>query len=242
MTPNVIFTLHSKARCAYYEYMSTPIITPRAEIARGTINQYAQVAEKTVIEKTAAHLAPRNIQSHVVADRAAALQLIKELIPAGASIQTGASRTLEEIGFIDYLKAEQHGWNNMHGKVATETDPAKQAELRKQATLTDFYLGSVHALTEEGELLIASNTGSQMPNIVYNSPNVIFVVGAQKIVPDRAHAFERIEKHVVPLEDERMMQAYGMHTQWSKTVIFSKEAAFTGRKIHVIIVGEKLGF
>jgi hypothetical protein len=222
--------------------MSTPITTPHADIARVTSNEYAQPAEEAIITKTAAHLTPRNIQSHVVADRAAALDLIKELIPAGASIQTGASRTLEEIGFIDYLKAEQHGWNNMHGKVATETDPEKQAELRKQATLTDFYLGSVHAITEEGELLIASNTGSQMPNIVYNSPNVIFVVGAQKIVPDRAAAFDRLLKHVIPLEDERMMQAYGMHTQLSKIFLFEKEAVFTGRKIHVILVGEKLGF
>ncbi len=223
--------------------MSTSTSSPYAASAtENAISDYARVAEEAVITKTAANITPRNIQSHVVRDHAEALSLIKELIPAGASVQVGSSRTLEEIGFIEYLKAEKHGWNNVHGKVATETDPAKQAELRKQATLSDFYLGSVHALTEDGELYIASNTGSQMPNLVYNSPNVIFVVGAQKIVPNRQHAFERIEKHVVPLEDERMMQAYGMHTQWSKTVIFHKEAAFTQRKIHVILVGEKLGF
>lgn len=222
--------------------MSTSLIPGHAEIAPVTIKDYAQIAEEAVIQKTAANITPRNIQSHVVADRAHALALIKELIPAGASVQIGASRTLEEIGFIDYLKAEKHGWDNVHGKVASETDPAKQAAMRKQATLADFYLGSVHALTEDGEILIASNTGSQMPNIVYSSQNVIFVVGAQKIVPDRAAAFDRLHSHVIPLEDERMMQAYGMHTQLSKIILFEKESAFTGRKIHVILVNERLGF
>lgn len=203
---------------------------------------YGTLASEATITKTAANITPRNFVPHVVADTDAALSLIKELIPANASVQTGTSRTLEEIGFIDYLKGDAHGWNNLKGNVTNEKDPAKQAQLRKEATLSDFYLGSVHAVTEDGELFIASNTGSQMPNLVYNSPNVIFVVGAQKIVPDRARAFERIEKHVVPLEDERMMQAMHAHTQWSKTVILSKEPAFNQRNIHVVLVREKLGF
>lgn len=203
---------------------------------------YATPAPETVITKTAANIAPRNIIPHVVGDGAAALKLIKELIPAGASVNTGTSRTLEEIGFMEYLKEEKHGWNNLKGVIANEPDAAKQARLRKEGTLSDFYLGSAHAVTEDGELYIASNTGSQMPNLVYNSPNVILVVGAQKIVPDRMHAFERIEKHVVPLEDERLMAAASMHTQWSKTFILSKEPAFNQRSIHVILVNEKLGF
>jgi L-lactate utilization protein LutB len=231
MTPNLYFTLHSKAP-AY------PYRIPVSE----TIMDYAALATQAIIETTAANITPRNFQSHIVESGADALSLIKGLIPAGASVQTGTSRTLEEIGFIDYLKDDAHGWNNLKGKVANEKDPVVQTKLRKEATLSDVYLGSVHAVTEDGELYIASNTGSQMPNIVFNSPTVIFVVGAQKIVPDRAHAFERIEKHVVPLEDERMMQALNMHTQWSKTFILSKEPAFNQRNIHVILVKEKLGF
>lgn len=203
---------------------------------------YATPASEATITKTLENIPARNFIPHVVADRAAALALVKELIPPEASVQTGASRTLEEIGFIDYLKDGEHGWNNLKGKVAGAQDPQAQAKLRKEATLSDFYLGSAHAITEAGEIYIASNTGSQMPNIVFSSPNVILVIGAQKIVPDRAHAFDRIETHVVPLEDERMMQAMNAHTQWSKTVILSKEPAFNERSIHVVIVKEKLGF
>lgn len=203
---------------------------------------FAAPAPEAVIKKTSDNLPSRNIIPHVVPDRAAALALVTALIPAGASVQNGSSRTLEEIGFVDYLKAGEHGWNNLHAGILAEKEPLKQMALRKEATLSDFYLGSVHAITEGGELYIASNTGSQLPNIVFNSPNLIFVVGAQKIVPDRAAAFDRIEKHVVPLEDENMQQKYGIHTNWAKTVVFTNEFAMSGRKVHVVLVGEKLGF
>lgn len=203
---------------------------------------YATLATRTTIKNAETNLAPRNIVPHVVATRADALSKIRELIPAGASVQNGASRTLEEIGYIDYLKAGEHGWNNVHEAILAEKDPIRQGELRKQATMSDYYLGSVHALTEAGELVIASNTGSQMPNIVFNSPNLIFVVGGQKIVPTLADAFKRLDEYVIPLEDARMMKAYGMHTQKSKTVIFHKEHPMMGRTVHVILVNEKLGF
>ena len=81
------------------------------------------------------------------------------------------------------LKAGSHGWNNLHAGVLAEKDPEKQKALRRQALLSDYYLGSVHGLSETGEMLIASNSGSQLPHITFSSPNVIFVVGTQKIVP-----------------------------------------------------------
>ncbi len=231
MMPNVIYTLHCKVR-----------IYTACIFAHLYTMDYATLASEAVIKTTETNLAPRNIIPHVVATRADALSKIKELIPAGASVQNGASRTLEEIGYIDYLKAGGHGWNNLHEAIVAETDPVKQGYLRKQATLSDFYLGSVHAITEEGELVIASNSGSQMPNIVFNSPNLIFVVGGQKIVPTLADAFKRLHDYVVPLEDARLLEAYGMHTQLSKTVIFHKEHPMLGRTVHVILVNEKLGF
>src|SRR3989344_1397820 len=106
----------------------------------------------------------------------------------------------------------------------------------------EYYLGSVHALAETGEIVIASNTGSQLPHVVYTSPNIIFVVGIQKIAPTLSDALKRLEEYVVPLEDQRMMQAYNMHTNQSKTLIFRYESPFNGRKIRIILVKEKLGF
>ncbi len=206
---------------------------------------YDTLAPDDVLAETAEALKSRSFEPIIVAAKTDALAKIKELIPAGASVMNGASRTLEEIGFVDYLKTGAHGWNNLHAAIHAEQDPAGQARLRREALLSDYYLGSVHALARTGEMVIASNTGSQLPHIVYSSPNVIFVVGAQKIVPTLEEARLRLREHVVPLEDARMKEVYGPQagTALNKEFIYHKEnAAFTGRTIWVIIVKEKLGF
>ncbi|MDO8474497.1 MAG: lactate utilization protein [bacterium] len=203
---------------------------------------YETIPTKEIVEKTAAALKERNIEALIVDTKEQALEKIKELIPKGASVMNGSSTTLEEIGFVDYLKTGTHGWNNLHEAILAEKDPAKQAELRKQAALSDYYLGSVHALAQTGEFLIASNSGSQLPNIVFTSPNLIFVVGTQKIVPTLADAMKRLEDYVVPLENQHMQKLYGVDTMLSKIVIFKHENAMMGRKVKMILVQEKLGF
>lgn len=204
---------------------------------------YTKLASKSTLEKTAEALKARGFTPMIVENGKGALEEIKKLIPQEASIMNGSSRTLEEIGFVDYLKAGQHGWNNLHEGILAEKEPAKQMLLRRQALISDYYLGSVHALSETGEMVIASNTGSQLPHIVYSSPNVVFVVGAQKIVPTLDDGRKRLREHVVPLEDENMQQKYKMHTALNKEFLYHTEnVAFTGRTIHVLLVQEKLGF
>src|SRR6266478_2357503 len=138
--------------------------------------KYDTVATKESIDKTVKGLGSRNVLTTVVKNGAEALDKIKELIPQGASVMNGASTTLDQIGFIEYLKSGSHGWNNLHANILNEKDPAKQAVLRKQAVLSDYYLGSVHGLAETGEFVVASNSGSQLPHIVFTSPNLILVV------------------------------------------------------------------
>ena len=206
------------------------------------IVEYNKLASKESIEKTTETLKERGFQPVFVENKEQALAKLKELIPAGVSIMNGTSRTLEEIGLIDYLKAGDHGWNNLHDAVVKEDDPVKRSLLRRQAVVSDYYIGSVHALSENGEIIIASNSGSQLPHIVFTSPNIIFVVGAQKIVSDLSEAQKRLEEYVIPLEDKRMLEAsqgvYG--TALSKELILRYEKM--GRKVLVIIVNEALGF
>ena len=203
---------------------------------------YTTLANKEAINKVLQNFKPRNMEGHLVQTKQEALELIKQLIPEGSSIMNGASESLKEIGFVDYLKSGEHGWNNLHENILKESDPTKQAALRKQAILSDFYLGSVHALAETGEMIIASNTGSQLPHIVYTSLNLIFVVSTKKIVPTLADGFKRLEEHVIPLEDKRMQAVYGSGTFHAKTVIFHAESPLTKRNVHVILVEEPLGF
>lgn len=194
------------------------------------------------IEKTIEQLKKHNVEAEVVATGKEALERIKQLIPAGASVMNGASVTLKQIGYIELLKSAEHPWRNLHAGIAAEKDPDKVRQLRKQALIADYYLGSVHALTEEGEFLVASNTGSQLPHIAYSSPNVILVVGEQKLVPNMTEAFRRLDQVVVPLEDKRMREEYGVGTHVSKILLFKYENPAAKRQVRVIIVREKLGF
>ena len=203
---------------------------------------YDKLADKETVQKVIVALKERGVEGIYVENGTEALEKIKELIPTGASVMNGTSTTLEQIGYLEYLESGKHGWNNLHAGVIAENDKKKRGELRKWAALSDYYLGSVHALAESGEFIVGSNTGSQLPHIVFTSPNLIFVVSTKKIVKNFQDAMERLKKHVVPLEDKRSMKAYGVGTALNKIVIFNGENPGLGRKVRMILVNEDLGF
>jgi L-lactate utilization protein LutB len=204
--------------------------------------KYETLASKEIVDKTIKSLKERNVEAVYVESRGDALEKIKALIPSSASVMNGASVTLEQVGLVQYLKSGEHGWNNLHEAILAEKDPIKQAELRKKSVLSDYYLGSVHALAETGEFVIASNSGSQLPHIVFTSPNLIFVVSTKKIVPTLKDATERLYDHVIPLEDVRLMGVYKVHTNPNKVLVFNGENPMMGRKVRMILVGEDLGY
>lgn len=203
---------------------------------------YEKLADSEVMSNTITALGEHGMEAVVVNTRAEALEKVKSLIAQGASVMNGSSRTLEEIGFVEYLKSADHGWKNLHEEILAEKDETKKASLRKQAVLSDYYLGSVHAVAQTGQLVIASNSGSQLPHIVFTSPNIILVVGAQKITQSLDAALARVRDYVLPLEDARMKEVGMGGSAISKLLIVEREQAFMGRKFHVIFVNEKLGF
>ncbi len=203
---------------------------------------YTTLAAEDTVTRTMKALESHNFHAEAVATREEALARIKELIPPNASVMNGASRTLEEIGFVAYLKAGTHGWNNLHEGILKEQDPAEQARLRRQSTVSDFYLGSAHAVTETGELFFASNSGSQLPHLAFSSPNLILVVGTHKIVPSLEATEARMRERILPLEEVNMQQKYGVGTQWNKSLVLHNENPALGRTVRVIFVEEVLGF
>jgi CheY-like chemotaxis protein len=203
---------------------------------------FDQLANEESLQKTVSALGKRGYDVAVVPNGQEALEQIKKLISPGASVMNGSSVTLEQIGYQEYLASGKHGWVDLHALVTRENDKEKRAKLRRELVLSDFYLGSVHALEETGEFVIASNTGSQLPHVVFTSPNIVFVVSTKKIVPDREAAMKRLEEHVFPLEDKHMMEKYQAHTGLNKIVIFRGESPVIGRKVRFILVKENLGF
>ncbi len=204
---------------------------------------YTALAPQETVNRTIEALKARNIEGHFVANGTEALDAIKQLIPKGASVHNGSSTTLIQIGAVDYLKdTDTNGWNNLHAKTLAETDPTKKAELQHAQHFADYYLGSVHALTEDGELVIASASGSQLPSIVHTAKNLIFVVSTMKIMPTLDDAIKRLREHVVPLENERMKATGAPGTNLAKMLVFDNEPVWTGRKVHIIFVNKALGF
>jgi L-lactate utilization protein LutC len=205
------------------------------------ILDYSALATQEQIERTAAAVKARGIEVEIVNTGAEALERIKQLIPAGATLTTGASVTLRQIGLEALLIAKTHPWVNLKEAVLAETDRAKQAELRRQSSLAEYFLGSVHAIAETGEIVIASATGSQLSSYAYSSPNLIWVAGAQKITPALDDALRRVREYNFPREDQRMKDMGFPGSMIGKLLIFEREAPYLNRHITLILVKEALG-
>ncbi len=137
---------------------------------------------KQTVARTIESLKSRGISAELVGTPQEALRLIAGKIREGAEVMTGASASLDQIGFTELLKSGRHHWKNLKEEVMSEKDPVRQRELRVKATGAEYFIGSVHAVAETGEVVVASASGSQIPAYAFNARNVIWVVGTQKIV------------------------------------------------------------
>lgn len=200
---------------------------------------FAAPADPTRMNRAAAALAEHGFGVHVVETVAAGRELILELLPTDKAIFTASSETLrlsgltediDESGRFRSARAEQSSWDH-----ATQGD-----ELRRHRAAPEVVVGSVHAITEDGQLVAASFSGSQLAPYASGAAQAVWLVGAQKIVPDLATALARIDRYSYPLEDERLQRAYGVRSAVSKILIINREIA-SGRAT-VVLVREAIGF
>jgi acyl-CoA hydrolase len=112
--------------------------------------------------------------------------------------------------------------------------------MRRLAASPDYAVGSVHAVTEHGEVVVASASGSQLAPYASGAGAVIWVVGSQKIVPDLDAAFKRVNEYSFPREDQRAREAYGIGSGVNKLLVVNRE--FVPGRITVILVRQELGF
>ncbi|HUK84452.1 MAG TPA: lactate utilization protein, partial [Candidatus Acidoferrum sp.] len=202
---------------------------------------WVELPDEAVVKKTMEALEGRGVHVKFLGSKEDALKILKEFIPPGVDVMTGSSTTLNEIGFVELLKLGNHPWNNLKDKIVSEKDPKKQAELRKKSILADYFLGSVHAVSQSGEVITASNTGSQLAPYAFSSSNVVWVVGTQKIVSSLEEGLRRVHEYCLPLEDQRMKQAGFKGCSIGKILIFERET-LPFRKVTLFFVNEKLGF
>ncbi|KAG0325235.1 hypothetical protein BG000_001880 [Podila horticola] len=222
---------------------AAPAAKSDAHLAALADNKYTKAAPASRVAAAKAGLEANGFKVHHVKSRGEAFKTLKSLIPAGASVNNAHSTSLEEIGFITYLKGETP-WNNVHAQILAETDPAKQGELRRTiGTTVDYYLTSMSAVTEDGKLAHADLSGSKVGGVAFAAANVIVVVGANKIVKDEDEAWTRTNEFALAAESARARDAYGVPASMIVHYeVISRANPMNPGRIQVVLVEDVLGF
>ena len=200
---------------------------------------FAELASDAEIERAAQALEAHGIHTLIVENGEEAEQMVFDLLPEGAEVFTASSQTLEQLDLPGSLERSEQ-YDLVRTKLKKMDSKTQNREMVKLGATPEYIIGSVHAVTEGGLVLIASNTGSQLGPYSAGAEHVVWVVGAQKIVRDVEEGFRRIEEYAYPREDARLMQAMGKHSGINKVLTVNKEIK-PGR-VTMIIVKEELGF
>jgi acyl-CoA hydrolase len=204
-----------------------------------TPDRFTTLPDEPALQATVVALEEHGFSVEVAGDLDAARQAVLARIPDGSSVMTNASVTLEQTGIADAINDGGGRWESARNKMFALDFATQGQQMKAIAGQPDYALGSVHAVTPDGSLVIASASGSQLASYAWGAANVIFVIGAQKLVPTLAAAHERIYQHSLPLEDVRAQAAYGQHSQVAKILEIRQE--LPGR-IHVVLIRQQVGF
>lgn len=201
------------------------------------MSRWTHIPDDKTLLHSLGQLAENGITAEIVANREEAKDRVTALLPKGAEVMDMTSVTLTETGIQEEI-LNSGKYKPVKKLLEQETNEERKRQL---GAAPDYAVGSVHAVTQDGHVLIASNTGSQLPAYVYGAKHVIWVVGAQKIVKNTDEGMKRIYEYVLPLEADRARKAYGAPgSNVSKLLIISKEV--NPRRLHMILVKEHLGF
>jgi hypothetical protein len=202
-------------------------------------DSFATPAIPAQLDQAAAALRDHGFVVEVLDDVAAARVRIKELIPEHATVFTGASETLRQSGIDDDINAGRR-YDAVRPRVLAADRTTEADAIRRMCAAPDYVVNSVAAVTETGSLILASGTGSQLPASAGGAAHAIWIVGAQKVVPDLAAALRRVEEYCLPLESARTMQAYKSPSMVSRMLVLNREL-IPGRGT-VLLLREAIGF
>lgn len=200
---------------------------------------WEELATDESIAQAVESLKDNGIEAVVVNSGEEAKTKVLEMIPKGAEVMTMSSQTLEATGIAKEIN-ESGNYDSIKSKLAKMDRNTQGREMRKLGAAPDWALGSVHAVTSDGHLFIASKTGSQLASYAYSAGNVIWVVGTQKIVKNWDEGYKRVYEYSLIKEDERARKAGMGPSNVGKLLIINHE--FREGRATVIFVKERLGF
>jgi acyl-CoA hydrolase len=204
-----------------------------------TPDRFTTLPDEPMIASVVTALEEHGFSVEVVDDLDAARQAVLARIPHGSSVMTNTSVTLAETGIADAINGEGSPYDSARNKMFALDFATQAQQMKAIGGQPDYALGSVHAVTRDGTLVIASASGSQLASYAWGAANVIFVVGAHKLVPTLEAAHQRIYTHSLKLEDARAQAAYGQHSQVGKVLEIHQE--LPGR-IHIVLIRQVVGF
>lgn len=214
------------------------MVTKEMNISMAPNLEFAKLASEVQIQKVTEALEANGIKVLIAETGEEAKNMVLGLVPQGAEVYSNMSKTLDTLGLsAEFDKSGRY--NAVRPRVLALDRKTQADEIRKLRTIPDYIVGSVHAITEAGEVLTASGTGSQISSYAYGAGKVIWVVGTQKIVSDLNEGFRRIKEYSHALEDARMQEAYGVNSSLNKILVLSRD--MPGR-ITIVLVKEELGF
>src|SRR5215831_13528408 len=187
-----------------------------------TPDRFTTLPDESTLQATVVALEEHGFSTEVVDDLGAAREAVLARIPQSSSVMTNTSMTLAETGIADAIN-DSGAYDSARNKMFALDFATQAQQMKAIGGQPDYALGSVHAITREGTLVIASASGSQLASYAWGAANVIFVVGAQKLVPTLEAARERIYQHSLVLEDARAIAAYGQHSQVGKILEIHQE-------------------
>jgi hypothetical protein len=204
-----------------------------------TTTLFADPAPAQSLERAATSLAAHGFTVEILDDVAAARSRVNDLIPAGAVVFTGASETLRLSGIEEDINASGR-YQAVRPRVLAMDRATRADDIRRLLASPDVVVGSVAALTETGSLVVASASGSQLPAYAGGAARAIWIVGAQKVVPDLNTALRRVEEHALPLENARAQVAYGQPSAVNRLLILNAE--YQPGRGTVLLLREAIGF
>ena len=200
--------------------------------------EFTQPASEATLAAVADRLRERNFEVMIVDTAADAKAAVLERIPEGAEVHSGKSKTLEDAGIFQELM-ESGRYDFIRKRTMKMDRKTQMREIMKLSAAPEYMLGSVQALTEGGQLVAASATGSQLGPYASGAGKLILVVGSQKIVPDLDAALRRITEHVQPWEDARLREQMGVGTKLARILIIERD--FYPGRTTVILTREPVG-
>jgi LUD domain len=186
----------------------------------------------------AERLRERNFEALIVETAGEARQAVLDRIPVGVTIHSGKSKTLDDLG-ISQVLMDSDRYDFVRKRLFKMDRQTQAREIRQLASAPDLMLGSVNAITKDGQLVASSATGSQLGPFASGAGQLILVVGSQKIVKDLDEALARIRDYVQPYEDQRLREQAGIGTILARILILERD--FRPGRTTIVLVREAVG-